>query len=65
MENISLRTKKFHHQKRKEKIISAESKEYYPNELTIKTIEEAELGINMHGPFDTVEELMKDLMDDA
>ena len=65
MENISLRTKKFHHQKHKEKIISAESKEYYPNELTIKTIKEAELGINMHGPYDTVEELMKDLMDDA
>lgn len=39
--------------------------EYYPNELTIKTIEEAERGIGMSRTFDSVEELMKDLMDDA
>lgn len=38
---------------------------YFPNELTIKTIEEVENGIGLSRTYDTVEELMKDLMDDA
>ena len=41
-----------------------EHENYYPNELTIKTIEEIERGENLSGPYYTVEELMKDLMSD-
>lgn len=62
IENISVnensRVKNFH---KRDKF----DDEYYPNELTIKTIEEAERGIGMSRTFDSVEELMKDLMDDA
>ena len=50
---------------RENNLKSVESEEYYPNELTIKTIEEAERGENLYGPYYTVEELMKDLMSDA
>lgn len=32
-----------------------------PNEITRKTIEDAEKGIGIHGPFNSVEELMEDL----
>lgn len=39
-------------------------KEYYPNELTRKVIEEAERGIGLSQTYDTIEELMKDLMKD-
>lgn len=38
-----------------------EQENYYPNETTIKAIEEAERGENMFGPFDTVEEVMEAL----
>lgn len=61
LENISVtedsRVKNFH---KRDKF----DDEYYPNELTIKTIEEAERGIGMSRTFDSVEEVMKDLMDD-
>ena len=31
--------------------------------LTIKTLEEVENGIGMHGPFSTYDEMMEDIMD--
>lgn len=58
LENISVtedsRVKNFH---KRDKF----DDEYYPNELTIKTIEEAERGENMYGPFATVAEVMEAL----
>lgn len=42
-------------------LIVAEEESYYPNEITIKTIEEAERGENIFGPFNTVEEVMEAL----
>ena len=64
MENIIADVKNFHHKKFSNDIELKENENYYPNELTRKTIEEAERGINMYGPYDTIEELMKDLMED-
>lgn len=32
-----------------------------PNAATLKAMEEASKGMNLHGPFDTVEALMEDL----
>ena len=65
MENLAVNVKNFHHKKFSDDIELKENENYYPNELTRKTIEEAERGINMYGPYDTIEELMKDLMEDA
>lgn len=41
-----------------------EQENYYPNETTIKAIEEAEKGIGMSRTYNTIEELMEDLMKD-
>lgn len=35
--------------------------EEYLDDTTIKAVEETELGKNLHGPFDTIEELMEAL----
>lgn len=65
MENLAVNMENFHRKKITRKFDSSEHENYYPNELTIKTIEDAEKGIGMSRTYDTVEELMKDLMDDA
>ncbi len=33
-----------------------------PNPVTLQTIREAEQGINMHGPFDSYDDMMEDLL---
>ena len=50
---------------RENNLKSVESEEYYPNETTIQAIKEIEAGIGLSRTYNTVEELMKDLMSDA
>lgn len=61
MENIVATVKNFHHKNITKNFDVPKHENYYPNELTLKTIEEAERGINMYGPYDTVEEVMEAL----
>lgn len=50
---------------RKKILTVPDEKSYYPNEETIRAIEEVEKGIGLSREFETIEELMKDLTDDA
>ena len=65
MKGSAVKIKSFHHKRVAEKISLLEPEGYYPNEETIEAIEEAEKGIGLSRTFDTVDELMKDLMSDA
>ncbi len=48
---------------RKKILTVPDEKSYYPNEETIRAMEEVEKGIGLSREFETVEELMKDLTD--
>lgn len=48
----------------REKRIPLELSLHIPNETTRKAIEDVENGIGLHGPFNSVEEMMKDLLSD-
>lgn len=61
MENLSVNVENLRRGSYKSKIMSKEEENYYPNELTMKVIAEAERGENMFGPYDTVEEVMEAL----
>lgn len=65
MENLAVNMENFRQKNVTRKFDVSEHENHYPNELTIKTIEDAEKGIGMSRTYDTVEELMRDLNDEA
>ena len=64
LENISANLDELPGKKYRLKNNIDDSKDY-PNELTIQVIKDAERGIGLSRAYDTVEEFMRDLMDDA